>query len=400
VSGPSALPGRAEESQRILDRLSRAAAGTGACVIIDGAQKMGKTRLLAETVRAARAGGFAVSSPPALPATLAAVTGLVAPAERPLLVAVDDVAVETLIALSPAELGRAVSATGAVLALTVNTAAAGPALRGVLAVPQPRVDYLRLGPLDRESVEALAAGLLGAPPGPRLRELLPAAGGSPWLATELVEGLRDEGGVIGVELVPDAPLPGRVHAAVQSRMSTLPARAVHLVWIAAAIGRTLAVGELTAVLGENTVTLLPAVDEVLRSGLLVTDRDRLAFPGELVWRVVLDSIPLSVRASLSEDVRTLRAPARTAGPGLVVTGGAAPRGPTTADASLTEQERRIAGLVGSGLTNQQVARRLYLSPHTVNYHLRTIFRKLDIASRVELARFADLPAYQRGKLAS
>jgi DNA-binding CsgD family transcriptional regulator len=53
--------------------------------------------------------------------------------------------------------------------------------------------------------------------------------------------------------------------------------------------------------------------------------------------------------------------------------------------SLTEQELRIARLVGRALTNQQIATRIGRSRHTVNYHLRRIFHKLGIASRVELA---------------
>ncbi|MFJ2738070.1 LuxR C-terminal-related transcriptional regulator [Streptomyces sp. NPDC087440] len=59
---------------------------------------------------------------------------------------------------------------------------------------------------------------------------------------------------------------------------------------------------------------------------------------------------------------------------------------TTGWEALSETERSIALLVSDGLTNRQVARRVSLSPHTVNYHLRAIFRKLDISSRVEVAR--------------
>ncbi|MFF0489908.1 LuxR C-terminal-related transcriptional regulator [Nocardia sp. NPDC004068] len=51
---------------------------------------------------------------------------------------------------------------------------------------------------------------------------------------------------------------------------------------------------------------------------------------------------------------------------------------------LTDTERAIAELVGAGLTNRQVAKRIYVSPHTVNYHLRAIFRKLGVSSRIEL----------------
>ena len=46
----------------------------------------------------------------------------------------------------------------------------------------------------------------------------------------------------------------------------------------------------------------------------------------------------------------------------------------------------MAGLVAEGLNNAQVAARMYISTHTVAHHLRQAFRKLSIASRVELTR--------------
>jgi DNA-binding CsgD family transcriptional regulator len=56
---------------------------------------------------------------------------------------------------------------------------------------------------------------------------------------------------------------------------------------------------------------------------------------------------------------------------------------------LTDSELAVARLVAQGLTNRAAAQRLYLSPHTVGSHLRHIFEKLNINSRVELAaRFA------------
>jgi DNA-binding CsgD family transcriptional regulator len=56
--------------------------------------------------------------------------------------------------------------------------------------------------------------------------------------------------------------------------------------------------------------------------------------------------------------------------------------------SLTGTERRIADLVAEGLSNRKVANRLFLSTHTVAFHLRHIFWKLGITSRVQLARIA------------
>ncbi|MFB6524326.1 LuxR C-terminal-related transcriptional regulator [Streptomyces sp. NPDC056401] len=55
---------------------------------------------------------------------------------------------------------------------------------------------------------------------------------------------------------------------------------------------------------------------------------------------------------------------------------------------LSDMERRIAYLVSTGMTNQQIAKRVHLSAHTVNYHLRKVYRKLNINTRLELARGA------------
>ena len=62
------------------------------------------------------------------------------------------------------------------------------------------------------------------------------------------------------------------------------------------------------------------------------------------------------------------------------------RRPTFGWDSLTDAEHSVTELVADGLTNREVAARLFLSPHTVDSHLRHIFRKLDINSRVDLVR--------------
>ena len=60
--------------------------------------------------------------------------------------------------------------------------------------------------------------------------------------------------------------------------------------------------------------------------------------------------------------------------------------PETGWESLTEAELATSALAAQGLSNTQIGGRLYISKHTVAFHLRQIFRKLQISSRVELTR--------------
>jgi DNA-binding CsgD family transcriptional regulator len=53
---------------------------------------------------------------------------------------------------------------------------------------------------------------------------------------------------------------------------------------------------------------------------------------------------------------------------------------------LTAQERQIAQLANDGLSNPEIGARLFLSPRTVEWHLRNVFSKLAIRSRRELVK--------------
>ena len=63
------------------------------------------------------------------------------------------------------------------------------------------------------------------------------------------------------------------------------------------------------------------------------------------------------------------------------------REPNTFD-QLTRQELQVMRAVAQGATNREVAAQLFISPRTVDHHLRSIFQKLGISSRSELIRRA------------
>ncbi|HET6561634.1 MAG TPA: helix-turn-helix transcriptional regulator, partial [Marmoricola sp.] len=94
-----------------------------------------------------------------------------------------------------------------------------------------------------------------------------------------------------------------------------------------------------------------------------------------------------LRSALStfEDLEA-RPWAERAAQELRASGETARKRDVTETTKLTPQEMQVATLVSGGLSNREVAAQLFLSPRTIDFHLRNVFAKTGVTSRVELAR--------------
>ncbi|MFE3176092.1 LuxR C-terminal-related transcriptional regulator [Amycolatopsis sp. NPDC059090] len=259
----------------------------------------------------------------------------------------------------------------------------GTELNRLLTTTSTQLYSIRLGPLDSTASSEMLVDLLGAKPDDALRWVAEELGGNPRLLVDLVTGLQAENGIEtadGIARLRGPMPPGRLQTTFVHKVRSLTPPTRKLVQVGASLGHTFLLADAAKLLRETPGNLLLCVDEALAAGLLVESGDRLGFPGRLVWQGVADSVPPSAFAPLRAEAEALRdAPA------------AASDTPAEDDPSarwtlLTSTERHIAELVGSGLTNRQVARDAMISAHTVNYHLRSIYRKLAIRSRVDLTR--------------
>ncbi|MFJ9539835.1 helix-turn-helix transcriptional regulator [Streptomyces sp. NPDC101225] len=339
ATGPL-LRGRDHEIEAARGALDAVRGGRGACLVVEGAAGVGKSRLLAELDRMARHSGFDVVSVradeldqyaagAALQAALQSSDG----AHRAL-AATDDQRLWLLDTIADALEDRAQRAPVAVLvddaqwsdpatlfvlrtlpgrlasarilwALAVRSDTERPTVARVREdLERLGARWLTLGPLPQQEVQRIAADLLGAAPSPGLARLLRGVAGNPFLASELTRAFADTG-ISGPEtgdgsLMGDG-IPVSFRRSVAARVDRLPEDAVHLLQIGSVLGREFDLVTAARMMGRTAGSLLSGVEAALTSGLLSADGPRLVFRHGLARQAVHDNLPLAVRTALHRE---------------------------------------------------------------------------------------------------
>ncbi|MFF8232016.1 helix-turn-helix transcriptional regulator [Streptomyces caelestis] len=251
--------------------------------------------------------------------------------------------------------------------------------------PRGRSERLALGPLGASDALRLVQDVLGADPSPALVRLVDQACGHPRLLIDLLTGLREEGGVriaAGEAELLSQRLPERVALRVRSTLERYSGSCRQLLCVAAILGDEVVYEELALMMRTSVSALLPVLEEVRATGVIRDRGGQAVFHTPLLRRLLADSVPDTVRAALEQEAQSLRRAQAAKRRAEAVPAQPGPHAPERT--GLTETQQALVGLVADGLTNQQIGRRLALSPHTVNYHLRKLFKRYGVSSRIDL----------------
>jgi DNA-binding CsgD family transcriptional regulator len=366
------LRGREREWTVVQGVLDAAARGRGRLVVVDGAAGSGKTMLMTAAANLAESRGFAVARADAK--DLAGTAESEHDRGQPRLLAVDD------LRSSDGAVGTALSELPdlmldrRVVWIVVRRA-------GVVAdwLP-PAVVLLELGSLPDQAVAELASDILFGRPDGELLSMAEGAAGNPLLLVSLFEGLREEELATverGQVRLARRQVPRRTEEVVDGWVRALSPAARNLLEVAACLEPAFTIDSLATVFGKSPAPLLAPLEELVRRDLLLIGlQGVLTFQHDLVRQSVLHQVPCAIRNALRNESPYLAAKLRSC----------------DQDESkwdlLSQSERSVAELVAVGMTNREVAGQLLLSPHTVSFHLRKIYRKLGIVSRIELTRIA------------
>jgi DNA-binding CsgD family transcriptional regulator len=398
----ASLLGRAHEL-RAVDAVLDESRRSGRILLVEGEAGIGKTRLAEEAL--ARAGGFTVLRGGCEELEQGRAFGPLARALAPHLdegLSGDDAyggvetvlaTLETLAARAPVLLvvedlhwsdhatlrtmlaiGRSLVHLRLALLATMRPVPRNAELEGVLErLPRDSTRRLALGPLGEDAAVALATEVAGAPPGAGLAAALRGTGGNPLFLVELLEALRDDGGLEIVDgrcELRTTRLPPTLNRTVLRRLRVLPDETMEVLRVASVLGSSFLPAHLGVVMRRHVVDLLSALRDAIAAGVITEHDDRLRFRHDLIRDAVYTDLPHALRVALHAEagkaLDEAGAPAETVAEHVVL-------GANAGDADTIGWMRRAA----ADLTNR--------APQTV---VRLLERALELTTQDDPARDA------------
>jgi DNA-binding CsgD family transcriptional regulator/tetratricopeptide (TPR) repeat protein len=366
LRNPSDRPvGRDVELQTVLGAVTGLRSGTGATLFIEGEAGIGKSRLVAEAAGEARSAGVhvlkgaahlfestrpfgalvdALGLRPRSPDPRRAALGeLIGAGARPrsdstivdarhriiedLIELIEVECTQRPVALIVEDLHWADSSTLIAVRAMIHRLADSPFLFVGSSRPTPRpveLDQLlddanavgaiivQLRPLTPEAVTEIVANELGAPPGPRLRQVVESAGGNPLWVIELIRSLQTEQHLErsdeGVE-THATELPGSLRELVIRRLRFLSEPTLELLQFAAMLGDAVSIPDLAIVSQRPPKDVIALLTDAFRAGLLDGSNDGVVFRHQLVHDAIYQHVPLPARRILHREAATALADA-------------------------------------------------------------------------------------------
>ncbi|HZC69273.1 MAG TPA: AAA family ATPase [Jatrophihabitans sp.] len=355
------LRGRDAELGELGSAVDRARSGRLAIVLVEGEAGIGKTRLLAETLRTAQRQGCEVAAAKADEMEQTRPFGVIADAlgcvrsasdpqradiaallathahsdhgpitistdpglrfrtvdalcdlveslalRRPLVISLDDLqwadpsSLLTLAALARSAAGLAVALIGCYRPFPQPVL-----LRQSLdSVDAAGAVHVRLDQLAEHDVYDLVTEVLGAEPGAGLQTVVAGAAGNPLFVIELVNSILNEGTLQtgdGHAEVIAAKLPPSVRLTILRRLSSLPESTLQTLRAGSLLGSTFSLRELAAVTARPVGELVPALEAAMTAGVLDEDGIRLRFRHDLIRDAIYADMTPSLRLGLHRE---------------------------------------------------------------------------------------------------
>ncbi|RKT11360.1 regulatory LuxR family protein [Streptomyces sp. 1114.5] len=216
--------------------------------------------------------------------------------DAPVLIALDDVQwADALSRFALQQLPTRLRTSPVLWMLTGRREPAGPAEEIVAAATGnlPAVT-VTLGPLSGAAIGQLADDTLGPAVDTWVRDLLDGAGGNPFLAVEMLAGLRTADAAQDV-------VPSRLVVGVRGRLRSLQPDTLGFLRMGAVLGRRFGFDDAAALCDRPAAALLPALEEAVHAGLLDDDGDNLVFRHDLLRQAVYADILPSARKALHRE---------------------------------------------------------------------------------------------------